>query len=370
MPCLSLARPSRSGTAAVSAVTAVLLSLAGCTAGGDGDATSGASGGTSSSTASGSAAPGASSATGAGADAAEGTLAQVPGLVRDVEPSVVTIFTDGGLGSGVVYRADGVIITNEHVVRGAKQVQVGFADGQRVPGEVVAADASTDLALVRTQRTDLPVARFRRELPQVGELAVAMGSPLGFENSVTAGIISGIGREVPGSAEQSLALVNLIQTDAAISPGNSGGALVNGAGEVVGINDAYIPPAAGAVSIGFAIPTATALDVAEQLLNDGQVRSPFVGIASGRISAQVAERFGLTETEGVLVLQVVVGGPAAQAGVQPGDVLTQIGSERIRTVEQFLGALRTLDIGQTVPVTRVRDGKSSTARVTLTGRTR
>ena len=355
----SPARPSRSGAVVTAAATALLLSLSACTS--NGDTTSAASSGSSR-------VP--SAGAGSGSPVAGGTLAQVPGLVRDVEPSVVTIFTRGGLGSGVVYRADGVIITNEHVVRGAEQVQVGFADGQRVPGEVVAADASTDLALVRTEREDLPVARFQTELPQVGELAIAMGSPLGFQNSVTAGIISGIGREVPGSAEQSQALVNLIQTDAAISPGNSGGALVNGAGEVVGINDAYIPPAAGAVSIGFAIPTATALDVAEQLLSSGQVRSPFVGVSPGRISAQVAERFGLTETEGVLVLQVVPGSPAEQAGVQPGDVLTQIGSERIRTVEQFLGALRTLDIGQTVPVTLVREDQSRTAQITLTERTR
>ncbi len=289
----------------------------------------------------------------------------IPAIIRSVEPSVVTIFTGGGLGSGVFIRDDGTIVTNEHVVRGARQVQVGLADGSRVPAKVLAADAGTDLAVVRIERTGVPAADFQTQLPQVGELAIALGSPLGFEGTATAGIISGLSREIPGSAQSSTALVDLIQTDAPISPGNSGGALVNARSEVVGINDAYIPPAAGAVALGFAIPSATVVDVVDQLLATGQVRTPFVGIRPGRITPQVAEQLGLEAAEGVLVLDVTARGPAAAAGLQPGDVVTAIGSEQVRSVEDFLGALRSLDPGQRVPVSRIRQGQEQTVQVTL-----
>jgi S1-C subfamily serine protease len=155
----------------------------------------------------------------------------------------VTVFTDSGLGSGVVYSKDGLIITNEHVVRGNSTVEVGFADGRRVAGTVRATDPVSDLALVEAKRTGLPAAKFQSALPRIGELAVVIGSPLGFENTATAGIISGLHRQIPGSSSSSQSLVDLIQTDAAISPGNSGGAVVNSRGEVVGISEAYIPPA-------------------------------------------------------------------------------------------------------------------------------
>lgn len=289
----------------------------------------------------------------------------VADIVQAVEPSVVTIFAGSGLGSGVVFREDGTIITNEHVVRGATQVQIAFADGQRGSGTVLATDVGTDLAVVRSERRDLPAATFETELPRVGSLAVALGSPLGFEGSATAGIISGLGREIPGSAAQGTALVDLIQTDAAISPGNSGGALVDGDGAVVGINDAYIPPAAGAVSLGFAIPSATVVDVVEQLLDSGEVQRTFVGIRPGRITAEVAQQLGLSRSEGVLVLDVVDGAPAAEAGLRPGDVVTSIGPEPVPSLEAFLGALRVLAPGQTVPFDVVRQGEEQTVQVTL-----
>ena len=170
----------------------------------------------------------------------------IPGIVRKVEPSVVTISHDQGTGSGVVWSKDGVVITNAHVVGDVRDVEVAFFDGRRADGRVRATDPDTDLAVVDTERKDLKPATFQEQLPAMGELAVAMGSPLGFQNTVTAGIISGVHREIPGSAQQNIrSLVDLIQTDAAISPGNSGGALVNGRGQVVGINVAYIPPEQG-----------------------------------------------------------------------------------------------------------------------------
>lgn len=295
---------------------------------------------------------------------------QIPAIIRAVEPSVVTIFTQSGLGSGVIYREDGTIVTNEHVVRGAQQVQVAFADGKRVPGRVLATDAGTDLAVVRVERTGLPPATFQTELPQVGDLALALGSPLGFEGTATAGIISGLSREIPGSAQQSTALVDLIQTDAPISPGNSGGALVSANSEVIGINDAYIPPAAGAVAIGFAIPSATVVDVVEQLLTNGEVRSAFVGIQPGRITPQVAEQLGIPSADGVLVLDVVAGGPATRAGLQPGDVITALNDQPVRTIEDFLGGLRALRPDQQVSLVRQRQGNQQTVQLTLGETTR
>ena len=215
---------------------------------------------------------------------------------------MVTVLTDGGVGSGVVFARDGLILTNEHVVRGNKDVEVAFADGQRVAGTVRAADAISDLALVEAKRTGLPAAKFQTDLPRVGELAIVIGSPLGFENTATAGIISGLHREIPGSAASSQSLVDLIQTDAAISPGNSGGAVVNSRGEVIGISEAYIPPQSGAVALGFAIPAATAVRVAEQLREDGTADHAFIGLRPGEITPQIAEQLGLQDTRGALVL--------------------------------------------------------------------
>lgn len=153
-----------------------------------------------------------------------------PALVEKVEPSVVTVFANSGLGSGVVYQGGGVVVTNAHVVGDTEQVELGLADGTRIGGRVVARDEVTDLAVIRAERKDLPPARFEASLPRVGEPVLAIGSPLGFENTVTAGIVSGLGREIPGAAGKNRALVDLVQTDAAISPGNSGGALVDAEG--------------------------------------------------------------------------------------------------------------------------------------------
>ncbi len=292
-------------------------------------------------------------------------VSDIPQIVRDVEPSVVTIFTSKGLGSGVVYKDDGTIVTNAHVVGTSQTVQVAFADGRRTSGKVLASDTATDIAVVKADRTGVPAATFQQALPEVGSLAIALGSPLGFENTVTAGIISGVGRAIPGSAQQGAALVDLIQTDAAISPGNSGGALVNGAGEVVGINDAYLPPSTGAVSIGFSIPTGTVVNSVDQLLATGKVKHPSLGIGVGRVTPQLAQRFGLKSATGALVLQVQPGGPADKAGLQPGDLVTSVGGKQVGSVEDVLGELRTLDVGQTVSVVVERGGKSQTVQVTL-----
>lgn len=295
-----------------------------------------------------------------------GGLEDLPEVVKRVEPSVVTVLTDSGLGSGVVFDEGGWVLTNHHVVAGAQQVAIRPADASRVPATVVASDEQTDLAVLRTE-ADLPVPEFRTNLPEVGELVLAVGSPLGFRNSVSMGIVSGLGREVPGAAGRAPALVDLIQTDAAISPGNSGGALVDGDGRVVGINDAYIPPQAGAVSIGFAIPTATALDVARDLRDDGRVTHPFAGVLVGRLTPQVAESLDLPTSRGVLVRDVVEDGPAARAGLAAGDVVVELDGEPTETVEAFLGALRGTQPGQEVELTYLRDGEEQQVTLQLVG---
>ncbi|MBV9351092.1 MAG: trypsin-like peptidase domain-containing protein, partial [Mycobacterium sp.] len=161
----------------------------------------------------------------------------IPAVVRQVEPSVVTVLTDNGVGSGIVYKDDGTIISNAHVVAGARQFTLAFADGQRVAGRVRASDDIADVAVLQAARRQLTAASFQQALPQVGEAVVAIGSPLGFEATVTSGIVSGLHRRIPGTP-----LTNLVHTDAAISPGNSGGALLNTQAPVVGMSVAYIPP--------------------------------------------------------------------------------------------------------------------------------
>lgn len=293
----------------------------------------------------------------------------IPEIVETVQPSVVTIFTGrGGVGSGVVYTEDGLIITNEHVVRGNVEVEVAFADGQRVPGTVTATDPISDLAIVESERTGLTAAEFATALPVIGELAVVIGSPLGFENTATAGIISGLHREIPGSASTSQSLVDLIQTDAPISPGNSGGAVVNGRGQIIGISEAYIPPAAGAVALGFAIPAATATEVAEELLEDGTADHAYMGLVPGAITPQLARQLGLEDAQGIAVLSVATNGPAARAGIRPGDVLRAMDGEDLRSPEDLLTSLRQRDPGDEVEVELARGGETQNVSVVLSDR--
>lgn len=284
-------------------------------------------------------------------------------IVERVSPSVVTVQLEGGVGSGVVLRPD-VIVTNAHVVGRAREVMIGYADGVSSAGQVLATDEVTDLAVVRTERRDLPVPEYRSELPRPGDVAIAIGSPLGFENTVTAGVISGLNRNIPGSAVESSSLVDLIQTDASISPGNSGGALLDADGRVVGINEAYIPPAAGAVSLGFAIPTATVLDVTEQLLTNGRASHPFLGVSTGRLTPAIRERLRVQTKAGALVRGVEPGGPAAVAGARPGDVIVDLAGTPVQSVEDLLGALRRTEPGAEQPMVVERGGE----RVNLTVR--
>jgi serine protease DegQ len=300
-----------------------------------------------------------------------GDFGRIPEIVRAVSPTVVAVLVSGaqgtGEGSGVIWGEDGVIVTNNHVVEGAQEVTVALATGQSENAEVVATDPLTDLAVLRIDRDGLPTAEFADGLPQVGELAVAIGNPLGFENTVTAGIVSGLDRSVP-SGGNTPALVGLLQTDAPISPGNSGGALVDVEGRVIGINVAYIPPQARAVSIGFAIPSPTVVDVVRQLLESGEVQHAFLGVGPAPLTPELAEQFGIDADEGIAVLNVVEGSGADRAGIQPGDVLLSADGEPLRSVEDLFALLRERDPGDEVELELLRDGERETVTVTLTDR--
>ena len=301
-------------------------------------------------------------------------------VAAEVGPSIVQVNVEAiqdtplgaqeaqGLGSGVIYRADGYIVTNNHVVMDASEVNIAFADGSVERGEVVGNDRATDLAVVKVERGDLPAARFRQGADLTpGQLAVAIGSPSGFQSTVTAGVISGINRSLPPELTGGdTSLVDLIQTDAAISPGNSGGGLADRAGEVVGINVAYLPPAqTGAENIGFAIPSDTAISVADQLIEDGDATQPFLGVDLEALSPEDAEQFGIPVNGGVLIRDVVRGGPADEAGLERRDVITAAGGVKIATYGDLLGVLRDYRPGDTIDLTVVRDGEEQQFSVDL-----
>ncbi len=324
----------------------------------------------------------------------KGNVAEKPAVVSDrvpedepvarvssqVEPSVVQVnvraiqttpFGDEqqeGLGSGVIYRKDGYVVTNNHVIQGASEVNIAFADGSTETGEVVGTDESTDLAVVKVDRQDLPAAKFSDTDALVpGQLAVAIGSPSGYQSTVTSGVISGLNREIPQQLSRgSNPLVDLIQTDAAISPGNSGGALANRDGEIVGINVAYLPPAqTGAENIGFAIPSDTAISVADQLIETGEATQPYIGVSLADLTPETAEQFGLDVDAGIVVARVERGYAAADAGIQTNDIITEIEGTTVETSGDLLGALREYRPGDEVEMTVVRNGGEETFVVTL-----
>lgn len=277
----------------------------------------------------------------------------IPSLVERVQPSVVSVQVQtgqgGAEGSGVVWDGErGLIVTNNHVVEGAQAVQVVPADGKAVAAQVLGTDPVTDLAVIQVSRTDLPSATFADELPRVGELAVAMGNPLGFENSVTAGIVSALHRSLGEEP-----FIDLIQTDAPISPGNSGGALVNRHGEVIGINSAGIPSTENANSIGFAIPAPTVVSIVKQLVANGTVSHAFLGISSSG------------GEQGVVVESVGSGSAAETAGLQPGDVIVGFDGQEIDATDDLVSALRGKSPGDTVPLTIDRNGERIELTVTL-----
>jgi serine protease Do len=282
-----------------------------------------------------------------------------------VEVAPTSPFGGGqGLGSGVIFRSDGHIITNAHVVEDASNIEVTLASGEKLDARLVAADAETDVAVIKVDRDDLPAAVTGsvKDL-RVGDIAVVIGSPLGFEQSVTAGIISAVGRTVDRPGEES-PLVDMVQTDAPVTQGNSGGALVDGQGSVVGINTAIgASPEVGAEGIAFATPIDVAVAVARELISTGRATHPWLGVTGGDITREAAAEFGVEQ--GALMIEIVPDSPAAGAGIEPNDVVVEFAGEQIDSMDDLVVAIRQQGVGETVEITLVRDGRRMTVRATL-----
>ena len=267
---------------------------------------------------------------------------------------------NAGIGSGFVVRADGVIITNAHVVAGATRVSVAMRDGTTYGATVVGVDESNDLAVVRIKAKDLPIAPLGRSSDLiVGEWSIAIGNPFGFvlgnnEPSVSVGVVSAVGRNLAGRSESGGAYIDMIQTDAAINPGNSGGPLVNASGEVIGVNSSIYSPSGGSVGLGFAIPIDRTKRIVEDLLEHGSVRQPWVGI---RLQTPQVDNVRDAAKATAVVARVVPGSPADRAGVKVGDQVVGAGTRPVRNPFDWEARLLDIRVGETLPVTVRRGGR-------------
>jgi S1-C subfamily serine protease len=278
----------------------------------------------------------------------------VTGTVARVAPAVVNVEAKGASGSGFVFTPDGLILTNSHVITGAPAVTVTLLDGRRLRADVLGNDPDTDLAVLRISATDLQPAQLGDSSTLVpGQLVVAIGNPFGFQHTVTAGVVSAVGRGL--RARTGRLMDNLIQTDAALNPGNSGGPLVTSAAVVVGVNTAVI---LGGQGIAFAVPANTARDVIADLLRDGRVRRAVLGISAhtSPIPRRLVHDHSLPHDRGVLVSEVQPGTPADNAGLLAGDIVIDFGGTPVATIDALHRELRGDRIGQPVPVRVLRHG--------------
>lgn len=307
-------------------------------------------------------------------EVARGRPAPVEAVAEAVLPTVVQINIRGGgtasdpagNGSGVIYRSDGHIITNNHVVANGGDLQVVFADGSKAKARITGRDALSDLAVIKVERSELPAIQVGdASRLRVGQLAVAVGSPFGLEGSVTAGVISALNR--PISVGNGVRLPNVIQTDAPINPGNSGGALVGADGRLIGINSAILtagsPSNAG---VGFAVPVDIAVAIADELIASGRVAYAFLGVEGQDVGA--VDRAGLGVGRGALIRRVEPDTPAADAGLRADDVVVRFDSAPIESMDDLIVAVRQAEVGETVPVAYIRDGQRRSAEVTLVER--
>lgn len=258
------------------------------------------------------------------------------------------------LGSGVIVSADGYIVTNNHVVESADEIEVALADGRTADAKVVGADPETDLAVIRIQLDKLPVVHFGQvDKLQVGDVLLAIGNPFGVGQTVTMGIVSALGRSQLGINT----FENFIQTDAAINPGNSGGALIDVNGNLVGINSAIYSKSGGSMGIGFAIPESTVRMVMQQIIQNGSVVRGWVGVEAQDLTPELAASFQLAEKQGALIAGVVRGSPADAAGVKPGDVLVAAAGKPISDAAAMLNVIAGLTPNQSIQFKVVRHGQ-------------
>ncbi|SHL00907.1 Do family serine endopeptidase [Halomonas caseinilytica] len=259
------------------------------------------------------------------------------------------------LGSGVIVSEEGYVLTNHHVINGADQIRVALRDGRETLAEVVGTDPESDLAVLRIDLEDPPVIELTdSQEVAVGDVSLAIGNPFGVGQTVTMGIISATGRSHLGLS----AYEDFIQTDAAINPGNSGGALINPEGALVGINTAIFSRSGGSQGIGFAIPANLARNILDELVTRGRVVRGWLGIEAQELNTELAASFGLEAPSGVVIAGVVPNGPAAAAGLQPGDVLLEVDGEPIVDPRQTMGDIAAVTPGTELPVTIVRGGET------------
>ncbi len=302
-------------------------------------------------------------------------------VVRKIEPAVVTVVSDLGgssfgqrsgqaeaSGSGVIISQDGHIVTNNHVIEGANTLSVIYDDGNRVEATLVGADPVTDIAVLKVNGNVPAVAPFGDSSAlQLGEWVIAIGSPLGdYRGTVTVGVVSGLNRRVQGTKQD-----GLVQTDAAINHGNSGGPLINLAGQIVGINTLVVrdtPNGAQAEGLGFAVPSNVVRSVAEQLISRGRIEYPFIGISYTEVTPQLVAEMNLTAKNGVIVTEITSGSPAAKAGLQPRDVVTAINNQPIDENNSLRSILFKFRVGDTITLTVERGGRMIQVQVTLVQR--
>lgn len=261
------------------------------------------------------------------------------------------------LGSGVIVSANGYIVTNNHVVESADEIEVALADGRTADAKIIGTDPETDLAVIQIQLDKLPVIAFGdAEKAQIGDVVLAIGNPFGVGQTVTMGIVSALGRSELGINT----FENFIQTDAAINPGNSGGALIDTNGGLLGINSAIYSKSGGSLGIGFAIPAATVRQVMEAIIKDGSVIRGWLGVEVQDITPEQAASFKLKEVRGALIAGVVRGGPADRAGVKPGDVLLGLGGKEITNSSAMLNQIASIKPGEDVEIHVFRRGQEAT----------
>ncbi len=315
------------------------------------------------------------------------TKTSLTDLFYKVDQSVVSIRSTGeeqsSQGSGFVYSKQGYIVTNEHVVDDAEQVEVTFTDGSTLVAEIVGMDEDTDLAVLKVDKEGLvPLEIGNIDDVEVGQRAVAIGNPFGLRGSMTSGIISQKGRRLP--TETGFSIPNVLQTDAAINPGNSGGPLLNTRGEVVGVNTAIETRTGTFSGIGFAIPVGAVKRVVPELIDSGDYRHPWIGVEGLDVTKDIAEKMGLERQRGFLVVDVVEDSPAEEAGIQAGnrtelvegrrvnlggDVIVAINGEEIRDINDILLYLeRKTEVGEEVNMTVIRKGEKLTLPLTLASR--
>lgn len=306
-----------------------------------------------------------------------GEISPVIAIAQKVTPSIVGVKTYGtynywgqqitnqelGSGSGIIFREDGYIVTNYHVIENATSVTVTLNDGTEYDARIVGSDSSSDLAVLKVEANGLPTAEFgdSDEL-QIGELVVAIGNPLGYENTVTDGIVSGLNRQLTNYTDT----MTLIQTNAAINSGNSGGALVNSKGEVVGINSAKLV-ASNAEGMGFALSINEVKPILEELISKGHVSRPYLGVtinSNYQVDEDTAEKYEIPM--GIQIADVVKGGPADKAGLRTGDIIYKVDDTLIQSFEDLSDIIDNSQVGDQLRVLANRNGEKITANVTLT----